>query len=88
MVKMHIEAPWYSFQKKIQALFGGDPDIIVNDLIADEDGEADYVLNIEVRNHKKFAALDRVVATYKQFGNIIVKIALFDEENNGINPGV
>lgn len=88
MMKMHIEAPWYTFQKKVQALFNGDPDITVNDLVVDEDGEADYVLDIEVRNHKKFEALDRVIATYKEFGNIVVKIALYDEENNGLNPGV
>lgn len=88
MMKMHVEAPWYTFQKKVRALFNGDPDITVNDLVVDEGGEADYVLNIEVRKHKKFVALDRVISTYKEFGNIIVKIELYDVENNGLNSGV
>lgn len=89
MMKLRLEAPWYSFQKKVEALFKDDPDILVGELIeTDDEFGFDYVMNIEVLNHKKFEALDRVVAPYKIFGDIIVKIVLFDEENHGVNPGL
>lgn len=87
MVKMHLEAPWFTYQKKVKALFEQDPEILVGEL-TEGDGEFDYALNIEVASHEKYEALDRVMPSFKRFGNILVKIILYDEENAGINPGV
>lgn len=88
MMKLRLEAPWYTYQKKITALFEKDEDIIVNNLVECEDERFDYILNIEVMNHEKFVALDRVMPASKSFGNIIVGIMLYDVTNNAMEPSV
>jgi hypothetical protein len=79
---LKLEAPWYTYQKKVKALFDRDPEIKVGDIILPEDGRADYLFDIEVRNHEKFLALDRVFPKCVQFGNITLAINLYDEEND------
>lgn len=89
MMMISIEAPWYTYQKKVNALFEQDPDIIVGEVYEPEDGSADFAFDIEVRNHEKFLALDRVLAKQKVFGNITLNVVLFDEENaNGADDGI
>ena len=85
MMKFAIEAPWYTFQKKVKALFEQDPDIEVGDVIEQEDDRTDYVFSIEVKNHEKFLALDRVLPKVRTFGNVTLGIMIFDEENVGDN---
>ena len=80
--KLNIEAPWYSYQKKIKALFSRDPQIMVEEIIPTPDGDSNYTLNICVRNHEKFLALDRVLPRVKTFGNVSLEIVLYDEENS------
>jgi len=82
MMNLKLEAPWYTYQKKVKALFERDPEIKVGDIILPEDGRADYLFDIEVRNHEKFLALDRVFPKCVQFGNITLAINLHDEEND------
>ena len=81
MFKMRLAAPWYTWQKKIKALFEQDPDIIVGDVYAADNSDLDFAFDIEVRNHKKFNALDRVFPKVKTFGNITLGVILYDEEN-------
>ena len=81
MKNFAIEAPWYEFNKKVKALFEKDPDILVGDLQPATGGSIQYGFDIEVRDHKKFLALDRVIPKEKQFGNVTVGICLYDEEN-------
>ena len=80
-MSMKIEAPWYEFNKKVKALFGRDPDIIVGDIEAVEDGDFHYVFHIEVMDHEKFMALSRVLPTVRTFGNVKLGIYLYDREN-------
>ena len=79
---LKLAAPWYTYQKKVNALFDRDPEIKVGDIILPEDGRADYLFDIEIRNHEKFLALDRVFPKCVQFGNITLAINLYDEEND------
>lgn len=88
MVSIKLEAPWESWRKKANALFGRDPDIIVGEVYELDGENAHYGVDIEVRNHEKFVALDRVLPSVKEFGNIKLAITLFDEENSAINPDV
>ena len=81
MKKLVIEAPWYTYQKKVNALFERDEDILVSKVYEPEDGSSDYAFDIEVKNHEKFLALDRVLVKQKTFGNVTLTITLFDEEN-------
>lgn len=88
MMKLRLEAPWHTYAKKVKALFEQDPDIEVSDLEEIDGEEYDYALHIEVKNHDKFVALDRVIPAIKVFGNVIVAIILYDEANFGINPAI
>ena len=80
-MKMKIEAPWYTFRKKLNALFQEDPDIIVGEVYETEDGSIPFGIDIEVLDHDKYVALDRILPKVKIFGNVNVGITLFDEEN-------
>lgn len=89
MLKFTLEAPWYTFRKKVNALFEQDPDITVGEIIESEDGKVNFLFDIEVRNHEKFLALDRVFPKVKTFGNVTLGIVLYDEENaNGADDRV
>ena len=81
MVRLGILAPWQTYQKKVKALFEKDPEIVVGDVYEPEDGNTDFAFDIEVMNHEKFLALDRVLPKQRQFGNVTLGITLFDEEN-------
>ena len=81
MVKLTLEAPWYTFQKKVKALFEQDPMIEVGEVEEQEDGRTDYAFCIGVRDHEKFLALDRVLPKVRTYGNVTLGIYLFDEEN-------
>lgn len=78
-----LEAPWQRFYKKVNALFALDPDIEVGPIVAapNDDAGYNYALNITVKKHDKFLALDRVVPEIKEFGNVKLRIILYDVEN-------
>ena len=82
MMKLAIEAPWYTFQKKVKALFEQDPDITVGEIYEPGDGSVNYAFDMEIRNHEKFLALDRVLPKVRAMGNVTLGICLFDEEND------
>lgn len=84
MIKFDLEAPWQRFAKMLKALFERDPDITVGEICEDEN--EDYVVDIEVRNHEKFLALDRLLPGSKDFGMVTLRLALYDEENRAVDP--
>lgn len=87
MMKLRIEAPWYTFQKKVKALFDKDPDITVNDVVESDNDEEDYSFDILIKNHEKFIAMDRLLPKLRKFGNVILKVYIYDMENsNDVNP--
>ena len=79
--RVSLEAPWYSYCKKLQALFKLDDDIEVGDVIDLQDDEYSFGIGIEVRNHEKFQALSRLMPEKVTFGNVNVRLDIFDEEN-------
>lgn len=81
--KTGIIAPWIEYQKRVKALFGRDPEIIVGEVYEPDGNEVDYAFDIEVRNHRKFEALDAVLPAIREFGNVTLGIQIFDEENIG-----
>jgi hypothetical protein len=81
MLNYSISSPWYTFQRKVAALFGGDPDYKVGDVRECDGSGADYEFDIEVRKHEKFVALERLMPGVKTFGNVRLRINLYDEEN-------
>lgn len=84
MIQYAIESPWARFVKMLKALFDADPEITVGDIHEDE--TADFAVDIEVKNHEKFMALDRLLPGVKTFGAVTLRLVLFDEENRAVNP--
>ena len=87
MRSIKLSAPWDTWHKKIKALFELDPEINVGELAPVDDGDLDYSFDIEVKNHEKYIALDRVLPNIKAFGNVIVGVNMHDEENNSVDEG-
>lgn len=86
MLKFAMEAPWQTWVKELQALFENDEDIIVSDIYEPEDGmDTDYGVAVQVRNHEKFLALDRLLPRLKVFGNVTLGIDIYDEENAAVD---
>ena len=85
MLNLALEAPWQTFTKKLQALFENDPDIDVSDIYEPANAVTTYSVAIQVRKHAKFLALDRLLPSWKGFGNVTLGIDLFDEENEEVN---
>lgn len=80
-MKTKIEAPWYTYQKKMAALFDGDSDIDIGEVMEDESGEANYVISIVVSDHEKYLALERILPYNVEFGNVTLRNIIYDAEN-------
>ena len=78
---LNIIAPWYEYQKQLKALFEHDPAIIVSEVYEPEGQEVNYAIDIDVRDHQKFIALENLLPATIEFGNVTLGIVLFDEEN-------
>ena len=88
MMQHTLEAPWYTFGKKLKALFAQDSDIEVSDVYKTNEASDKYVVDVSVLSHEKFVALDRVLVKEKRFGNVTLIISLFDLENDTAHPGI
>lgn len=88
MIQTTLEAPWYTFRKMVNALFERDASIVVGDIYEAKDGEPfDYAFDIEVTDHEKAMALERMMPSIKTFGAVTLAIFIFDEENNELQNG-
>ena len=86
-VKVTLEAPWYTYQKRLKALFDGDPDIVISDVDkSSEDGR--YYVHITVSNHKKYKALFSLLPEAVNFGNVRLFLILYDKEYNMSNRAI
>ena len=74
-----LQTPWVTYQKMLNAFFKYDDDVNVGEI----DGEESGIIHIpvEIMNHKKFLALQKILNTRIVFGNITVFVDLYDEEN-------
>ena len=65
-----LASPWTAYYRKIQALFGEDPDIKI---VFDEE---EYTLHLLVDNAEKADALMQLLPTEVNFGNVTLKVAV------------
>ena len=65
-----LAAPWFQYFRKIEALFGDDPDI---DVLFDDD---DLVIRLMVKDQDKADALTQLLPMEKDFGNVKVYISV------------
>lgn len=84
-INAKLEAPWYSYQKKIAKLFEHDKYIEVTPvkLIVDDAGEPDhYEFTIHVYRHLKAEALKLLLIDGIMFGNVRLVINIVDHEEH------
>jgi len=68
--KVGLSAPWVTFYREINALFGDDPDIHI------EYDEDEVEVKLFVQNSDKADALTQLLPTEKAFGNVVLKITV------------
>lgn len=84
--KLTLEAPWNTYHKMINALFEYDPEIEVGDVIEAIGFESiDYSIGIQVKNHRKYEALQKLLPDRKVFGSVSVAIYIYDMEDDEKN---
>lgn len=84
--ELTLEAPWNTYRKMINALFEYDPEIEVGDIVSATGFEsADYVIEINTRNRRKFEALKKLLPVRKDFGSVEVVICIYYMENDKRN---
>ena len=83
--ELTLEAPWNTYRKMINALFEYDPEIEVGDVEVPNSRVIDYDIQINVKNHRKYEALQKLLPAQKEFGSVKVTIYIFDMENDEKN---
>ena len=71
----HLSPPWHSYQRKVMALFGKDPDVRVRDLFKVD--ECNYTLFIIVRSEKKAQAIRALLPRCVEISNVTVTSRIF-----------
>ena len=66
MEKMNMSAPWVLYYRKIEALFGKDPEISV---VFDDENN---IIRLYVDNQEKAEAIDKLLPDEKTFGNVTI----------------
>lgn len=68
-----IEAPWYTYYKKIYNLFSGDSELTIDDELGEfEDGNYEFM--ISSKNGDKLNAIEKVLGYGRDFGGVKVII--------------
>ena len=71
----HLSPPWWSYQRKVKALFGSDPEVRVRDLFQVDEGN--YTLFIIIRSEKKAQAIRALLPRCVEFGGTTVTSRIF-----------
>ena len=71
----HLSPPWYSYQRKVQALFGKDPEVRVRELY--EVDQCNFTLFIIVRSEKKAQAIRALLPRCVEISGITVTSRIF-----------
>lgn len=76
MADVKLSSPWVLYYRKLEALFGNDPDIEV------EFDEDEYEIKLYVDNISKADALSQLLPDYKAFGNLKVLISVIPSNSS------
>lgn len=74
-VMAKLSPPWYSYQRQVLALFGGDPEVRVRDL--HQVDQCNYTLFILVRNEVKARAIRALLPRTVEISNAHVTTRIF-----------
>ena len=84
-IKTHIipAMVWYTYQHKVMALFGSDPDIRVRDLEKVSDNEYSYMMLIGSQD--KAEAIKKILPGEVPIGDVTVRAAILGPDEDGEN---
>ena len=71
--KTKLSPPWYTVYNKIKAMFEADPDITVQPMSG---GDTEYTIYLDTPDSVKAVALEKILKTEYNFGNITVKVVI------------
>ena len=74
-----IAPPWVTYRNMMAALFERDPDVEVSNVYKDNDN---YAVDVEIMKHRKYNALAKLLPEKVEFGNVVLKLFIYDEENS------
>lgn len=73
-----LAAPWEIYRKELASLFENDASIAVSDVHREGNN---YIIAISAYDHRKFLALSALMPEMVTFGNVLVRICMYDMEN-------
>ena len=82
--RLNLSAPWYTYQKKLKALFAYDDDVTVGPVTDAEGGHK--ALEIQVRGADKAAALERLLYRSVSFGNVTLSVNVIEDDVSERTP--
>lgn len=70
-----LSAPWYTIHRELKALFKNDPEVKVSPLDKDTKEEnGKYYIYISSNNYEKLCAIEKVIKSDYDFGNVHVYV--------------
>ncbi|MDO5575331.1 MAG: hypothetical protein Q4G60_15280 [bacterium] len=81
-----LSPPWYVYHRKVQALFGRDPEVHIKDLADLGDGKFSYM--ILVYNQEKADAIKAILPQKVERGNITIDVTILGPGEDDIKPDV
>ncbi len=78
-----LQPPWYTYHKKVQALFKNDEKVNVRELA--DLGDGNYSFMILVSDKAKAEAIKAIVNDKVEMGNITVTVTILGPDKDGIN---
>lgn len=79
-----LSPPWYEYHRKVQAMFGRDPEVHIKDLADLGDGKFSYM--ILVYNKEKAEAIKAILPQKVEMGNVTIETAILGPEENEVKP--
>jgi len=65
---LKLAPPWVEYFRKIEALFGQDPDIHIG--VSDNTQDGDPFITLRIDNQEKYEAISAILPAYRMFGNV------------------
>lgn len=82
-VMMKLQSPWYTYHKKVQALFKEDDKVNVRELA--DLGDGNYSFIILVSDKAKAEAIKAIINDKIEMGNVTVTVTVLGPDENGVN---
>lgn len=77
-----LSPPWYTYHRKIQALFGRDPEIHIRELAEVSPGKYTYMILVD--NESKAEAIKAILINPQILGNIEVKATILGPSEDSV----